>query len=194
MFDGTDLRMDQLIHPYQLKCFHHHHRCHHPTLHLSLLGPHQLHRYHLHVRSIYLMLLILIKGFLFSQIHNNLLQNIWIILLSLVNSSPSPYPNESIENDDKESIDEELVEPEPDHIHRVKINTHGRKLSLKLSPIQHLVSKRSALEDNTWFADGYPSNVSYTPSPKVIDLIYTQSVSIFIFDDNTKEKFTEKWK
>ena len=138
------------------------------------------------------MLLILIKEVL-SLLHKNLLQNIFIILLSLVNSSPSPYPTESIENDDKESIDEELVEPEPDHIHRVKINTHGRKLSLKLSPIQHLVSKRSALEDNTWFADGYPSNVSYTPSPKVIDLIYTQSLYIFIFDEwYTKEKMTEK--
>ena len=58
------------------------------------------------------------------------------------------------------------IESDIDHFHRVNINTHGRKLNLELSPIQHLLSKRSAFE-NTWFADAYPNNVSYTPSPKV---------------------------
>ena len=96
------------------------------------------------------------------------MDDIGFFLLSLVNSSSPPFPNDSVDNDNKES--EEMLEPEPDHIHRVKINTHGRKLDLELSPIQHLLSKRSALNENTWFADGYPSNVSYTPSPKVCNL------------------------
>ena len=66
---------------------------------------------------------------------------------------------------------EETEELDVDHIHRVNINTHGRKLNLELSPIQHLLSKRSALE-NTWYADGYPNNVSYTPSPKVCTYVF----------------------
>ena len=81
--------------------------------------------------------------------------------------SNKKHQNDSIETDNQDSFEDMSETEEPDHIHRVKINTHGRKLNLKLTPIQHLLSKRSALDDNTWFADGYPSNVSYTPSPKV---------------------------
>ena len=77
-------------------------------------------------------------------------------------SSSSSFSEDQTDTGKTESVEETEV----DHVHRVNINTHGRKFNLELSPIQHLLSKRSALE-NTWFADGYPNNVSYTPSPKV---------------------------
>ena len=103
------------------------------------------------------------------------LKFLWYLNFPSVNSSATPFPNGSIETDNQDSFEDMSETEEPDHIHRVKINTHGRKLNLKLTPIQHLLSKRSALDDNTWFADGYPSNVSYTPSPKVnsIFLMFT---------------------
>lgn len=79
-------------------------------------------------------------------------------------SSPIVLTDELSGTGSTESISD--IETDIDHFHRVNINTHGRKLNLELSPIQHLLSKRSAFE-NTWFADAYPNNVSYTPSPKV---------------------------
>ena len=87
------------------------------------------------------------------------------IIISTVNSYSSNWSAGGYIDDDRTAspVDTEI---EADHIHNVNVHTHGRRFNLELSPIEHLLSKRSALE-NVWYADGYPTNVSYTPGPKV---------------------------
>ena len=91
-------------------------------------------------------------------------------------SSPIVLTDELSGTGSTESISD--IETDIDHFHRVNINTHGRKLNLELSPIQHLLSKRSAFE-NTWFADAYPNNVSYTPSPKVSKIYKNEIIIVY---------------
>ena len=152
--------MDLFIQP-QIR----HPRCH-LTFHLKFLGPHPQ---ALHNPNVIL------------KIANSVVQYFYLILMMIsVNCNQHPniicnfliadFPSSSLRHEDRPYNDntesDENSVTEVDHVHRVNINTHGQKFSLELSPIQHLLSKRSALE-STWFADGYPNNVSYTLSPKV---------------------------
>ena len=50
-------------------------------------------------------------------------------------------------------------------IHRVNLETHGRQLRLELRPNLHLVPQTRHLD--LWYADAFPTNVSYSPVEKV---------------------------
>ena len=50
-------------------------------------------------------------------------------------------------------------------VHRVNLATHGRNLRLELKPNHHLVPRQRALD--LWYADAFPTNVSYSPADKV---------------------------
>ena len=50
-------------------------------------------------------------------------------------------------------------------IHRVNLATHGRQLRLELRPNPHLVPQSRQLD--LWYADAFPTNVSYSPVEKV---------------------------
>jgi hypothetical protein len=63
-----------------------------------------------------------------------------------------------------------------DDIHRVNLATHGRQLRLELRPNHHLVSRHRDLD--LWYADAFPTNVSYSPVIKVIIFYNTVSNKI----------------
>ncbi len=49
-------------------------------------------------------------------------------------------------------------------VHRVRLNTHGRRVRLELSQVHHLLPRNRPVE--AWFADG-GHNVTYSPAPQV---------------------------
>ena len=49
-------------------------------------------------------------------------------------------------------------------VHRVNLATHGRQLRLELKPNHHLVGQRDL---DLWYADAFPTNVSYSPADNV---------------------------
>ena len=158
MFGGI-ASMALFIHP-QIR----YHRCH-STLHLNFLGPHTHPHHPQNVRFNLSITDVRWKYSIHDTTWNNKHSiNHYFFSANSSSSSPIVLTDELSGTGSTESISD--IETDIDHFHRVNINTHGRKLNLELSPIQHLLSKRSAFE-NTWFADAYPNNVSYTPSPKV---------------------------
>ena len=54
-------------------------------------------------------------------------------------------------------------------VHRVRVNTHGREFQLELEPNPHLLTSRQGgiRRLDAWYADGYKTNVTYSPGPKV---------------------------
>ena len=54
-------------------------------------------------------------------------------------------------------------------VHRVRVNTHGREFQLELEPNPHLLTSRQGGTSrlDAWYADGYKTNVTYSPGPKV---------------------------
>ena len=52
-----------------------------------------------------------------------------------------------------------------DDVHRVNLETHGRQYRLELKPNHHLVPLEREID--LWYADAFPTNVSYSPVAKV---------------------------
>ena len=50
-------------------------------------------------------------------------------------------------------------------VHRVNLATHGRQLRLELKQNHHLVPRQRDLD--LWYADAFPTNVSYSPADNV---------------------------
>ena len=62
-------------------------------------------------------------------------------------------------------------------IHRVNLETHGRQLRLELRPNLHLVPQTRHLD--LWYADAFPTNVSYSPVEKVRYFVVTLPKQFF---------------
>ena len=73
-----------------------------------------------------------------------------------------------------------------EEVHRVRVRTHGRSFDLELEPNPHLLSRgggskgggglkqgvqhqdsSQSISPDAWYADGYKTNVTYSPGPKV---------------------------
>ena len=65
-------------------------------------------------------------------------------------------------------------------IHRVNLATHGRQLRLELRPNPHLVPQSRQLD--LWYADAFPTNVSYSPVEKVRNVLYFSFFFFFFFE------------
>ena len=71
-----------------------------------------------------------------------------------------------------------------DDIHRVNLVTHGRQLRLELHPNHHL-AKRGDID--LWYADAFPTNVSYSPVEKVPNFnVFANSIRPFFVSKELK--------
>ena len=116
-----------------------------------------------------------------NNFRKNVFFSIYLVLCYFISIHFFAVPNYEIVQIHSVRHKRSASSPQED-IHRVNLETHGRQLRLELRPNLHLVPQTRHLD--LWYADAFPTNVSYSPVEKVRHLLLLCQKTFFFFKKN----------